>query len=226
VVDESEAGAILLSIRDTGTGMGPDLLSRIFEPFFTTKQPGLGTGMGLSAVLGTVQSHGGSVDVQSSLGEGSTFTFRLPLATDQQQGEAVAVVKMQRGSGRVLVVDDESTVRLAVSRVLTHLGYMVHTCSSGAEATEYVAAHAREVDLVLLDLILPNMSGTAVLKRLRELKPDVRVVILSGFSDSQGVEELLAAGARAMVRKPFTAAELSQAIAAHIGVRAASDTDT
>ncbi|MBD3242742.1 MAG: response regulator [Chitinivibrionales bacterium] len=208
-----------LTVEDTGTGMPPDVAERIFEPFFTTKEPGQGTGMGLAAVHGTVEAHGGRITVASAPGEGSVFTMQFPLVGERHEPlpRTAHDERLVRGRGRVLVVDDEDTVRAALSRMLKHLGYSVDACANGREALTFYEAHADSIDLVLLDLVLPEMRGSAVMQRLQRIRGDVKVVIVSGYTADQDVQALEESGAAGFLSKPFSTEELSKVIARALG---------
>ncbi len=205
-----------VAVTDTGIGMSAEVAGRIFEPFYTTKEPGQGTGMGLAAVHGTVEAHDGSIAVESAPGVGSTFTMLFPLVEQHAAPdlEAARPRQPERGQGRVLLVDDEDTVRAAVSQMLRRLGYEVRMYPSGCEAIAYYDAHADEVDLVLLDLILPEMRGTTVIERLRRIRTDVKVVVSSGYAADGDVHALESSGAAGFLRTPFTTEELSRVVAA------------
>jgi hypothetical protein len=220
------ATCILLRISDTGTGMSAEVRAHLFEPFFTTKQPGRGTGMGLSAVLGTVEAHGGRIEVESAPGSGSSFYLYLPPVPPDSAppADTPVVPRAVRGTGQILVVDDEPMVRSAITRILEHLGYTVHACAGGPEAIRYITEHPRSTDLVLLDLVLPDMNGIVVLERLRAVSPALKVLVLSGYTDDHSVAQVFERGALALVRKPFTSIELSRTISRFIGSAAASDT--
>jgi PAS domain S-box-containing protein len=204
---------ILLRVEDTGHGMDAETLRRAFEPFFTTKEVGRGTGMGLPAVQGTVQQHGGSIDIQSVPERGTTVTLRLPLAETTDSTPAMASAAVVEGKGHVLLVEDENTVRDMMARVLPLLGYKVTACADGPEAICAYQTVAQTIDLVLLDMILPAMSGAEVFRALREQNPRVKILIFSGYSADHEARELLSQGALGIVQKPVTIAELSEHLA-------------
>ena len=202
-------------VSDTGTGIPPEIRDRIFEPFFTTKDPGKGTGMGLAMVYGTVRDHGGSVDVQSQVGCGSSFRIYLPAAAGNAAGDA----EDERGepicgSGRILVVDNEEIVRQALTGMLESLGYQVTAVGDGDQAIDYYREHDREIDLAIVDLVMPAMSGIECFQALRQVNPQVRVVLSTGYGLTEEAEELLAADQVGVAEKPFGLLRLSQVVAA------------
>jgi two-component system, cell cycle sensor histidine kinase and response regulator CckA len=207
-----------ITVSDTGVGMDEETQKRIFEPFFTTKDVGRGTGLGLAGVYGCVRSHDGSVTVSSNPDQGAAFTILLPLSDSQDQAPAQTEPNNipARGTGHILVVDDEPSVRSFVQTSMEHLGYTVSTCSQGAEGVEYYRSGHGEIDLVILDLIMPKMSGQDAFREMKKINPDVRVLVSSGFSHSQASAQMLNEGARALLSKPFKIAELAAAVAQHI----------
>jgi len=209
-----------LEIRITNTGIGMDRQTqeRIFEPFFTTKEVGKGTGLGLAGVYGCVRSHDGSVSVSSQPGRGTTFTILLPLADTGASAteRTVSADEPVRGTGHVLIVDDEESVRSFVRTSLQNLGYTVSVCPDGAAGADYYREHHREIDLVILDLIMPRMSGQDAFGEMKRINPDVRVLLSAGFSHTQATRQMLDEGALGLLNKPFQITELAQAIAEHI----------
>lgn len=205
---------IEISVADTGVGMDSVTQARIFEPFFTTKGPGEGTGLGLAAVYGCVHSHGGRIRVYSEVGQGSEFKVLLPQSTEGiPLAGGAAEDSLVKGEGRVLVVDDEDMVRFFTQRALKSLGYEVVLAANGREAVELFEGQHETLDLVLLDLIMPEMSGEDAFQRMRTIDPQVPVVIASGFSHSRTVERLLRGGASGFLNKPYRIQNLSRALA-------------
>lgn len=203
-----------LSVRDTGRGMTPEIRERIFDPFFTTKKLGQGAGLGLSVVFGIVKGHKGWITVDSQPGEGSAFHIYLPVAESRaptprppQKASPVAAP-----DGCILVVDDEPVVRDLARTVLERMDFRVLTAGGGEEALDIYRRQGGEIDLILLDYIMPRLNGVQVLKELQQLDPDVCVVFSSGYSTDHEADQLLAAGARAFVAKPYRPQELVQAI--------------
>ncbi len=212
----SESGPhLVLEVHDTGLGMNEEAKHRAFEPFFTTKAPGEGTGMGLAAVYGTIRSHGGTVRVKSAPDHGTTLIVSLPLAA-----ETAAAIggrgpqPIERGTGRILVVDDEETVRQMTARMLRMLGYDAVTCESGPKALELFQKQWRELDLVLLDLVLPELDGRAVFEAMRQIDPAARIVLFSGYSATGDARAMLERGALGFLQKPFNAMQLSETVGA------------
>ena len=193
-----------IEARDTGAGMDPETRARIFDPFFSTKF--VGRGMGLAAVAGIVRSHQGAITVESEPGNGSTFRVLLP---------AVAVPQSPRPA--VLVVDDEASVRDFIERVLERRGYCVYTAADGREALALLEQHGREISLVVLDVVMPVMGGGETLTAIRERRPDLEVLLTSGYSEDE-VERLCGGSGKAeFIQKPYTAQQLADKVAAVIG---------
>jgi CheY-like chemotaxis protein len=206
--------------------MDTEVRKRIFEPFFTTKEPGQGTGMGLAAVYGTVKAHHGAITVVSEPGKGSVFSLYLPVSEAAKARGAAFDVNEQvvRGTGTVLMVDDEDVVREMTAEILTGLGYQVHTCATGLEAVWYYRDHWNTVDLVILDLVMPQMSGKEAFVALKQINPKVKVLLASGFSVEGEAQAMLSEGAKGFVQKPYRKVELSQKVAKALGVAAPRET--
>ncbi len=206
---------VRIAVQDSGHGIEESDLVRIFEPFFTTKPPGQGTGMGLAMVYGIVQNHGGWVDVESSVGEGTTFTVWLPAADGPaKQRDLPAASRTGKTDRiiRVLVVDDEQVVRDTLDNLLTRLGYVVYTVSSGEAAIEWFQVNLDEVDVVVIDMVMPGMDGQECFQELRELDPDVRAVLSTGYGLDGAVRNILAEGMRGFVQKPYRIADLAEVL--------------
>jgi len=203
-----------IAISDTGCGMPPELQDRIFEPFFTTKDEGKGTGMGLAMVYGIVKAHEGWIEVDSHPGSGTTITVHFPLAEETAlESEVITQSAPIYGTGQILIVDDEEPIRRLVSKILTSLGYTALTARNGREALEFFAKRNGAIDLILLDMVMPEMSGSECLIELKKIDPSVRVIITTGYGLNDVVQELIDAGAVGFVQKPFTAARISEEIA-------------
>lgn len=208
---------IQISFTDTGRGMAPDIRDRIFEPFFTTKETGKGTGLGLASVYGCIRGHHGSLEVHSVLDQGTTFNILLPATGAKQRGTLTGDREQPiRGRGNILVVDDEETVRTFTVKALRTLGYTPFECNDGIEAVDFFRRRAADIDLVILDLIMPRMNGHEAFAELKRIRPDVHILIASGFAQDTSVTALLDRGACGFLSKPFGISELSKNIAKFI----------
>ncbi|MGD8440302.1 MAG: PAS domain S-box protein [Holophagae bacterium] len=199
----------VIEIGDTGCGMDGSTIDRIFEPFFTTKGMTGGTGLGLSSAYGIVRAHGGRIDVESEVGTGSTFKLVLPTAgrdVERTSGTREGAVK---GQGTILVVEDDDAVLDACTSMLSLLRYTPLAASSGDQAVEIFRRHRDEIDLVVLDLILTDMSGGEVFDRIRAIDPDIRVLLASGYSLDGEAAGILDRGCDDFIQKPFTVEQLS-----------------
>jgi len=192
---------VLLSVTDTGIGMDAEVQQRLFEPFFTTKEQG--RGLGLAMVYGIVRGHGGAVHVYSELGQGSTFKVYLPVVSRLAEDTAPEETEFVGGSETVLVVDDEETVRELLRRILEQGGYTVLLVADGVEAVELYTMLSTKIDLVVLDIIMPQMGGRETYQRLQEINPGVKVLLSSGYSENGQAQDILAAGARGFLQKPY-----------------------
>jgi len=205
-----------ISVSDNGKGIAPDVVEHVFEPFFTTKGVGKGTGLGLSMVFGAIQSHGGSIQVESRQGGGTTFHIYLPLEHasssdnfDESSGEALP------GSGEtILLVDDEVSVLAMGKDVLESLNYNVMTASDGQQAVEMYTAHHDAIDLLILDVVMPNMGGVEALQQIRQQYPDVKALFASGYDRSHSLVEMGNIRPEMMIGKPYSITKLSQLIRA------------
>ncbi|MFA6567106.1 MAG: MASE1 domain-containing protein [Victivallales bacterium] len=192
-----------ICVADDGMGINDEDMEHIFEPFFTTKQPGKGTGMGLASVYGTVKSHNGAIHVDSKLGEGTVFSLSFPLVGDTESADHETSLKHTIKKSRILLVDDEETVRTVVSKLLSSFGHEVVTCKDGLEAVELYRQAWKEIDLVMLDMMMPRMSGKNVFFEMQALNRDVKVLLISGFSIDGEAQSLLDAGMKGFLQKPF-----------------------
>jgi CheY-like chemotaxis protein len=207
-----------LTIADTGLGMSEEVAKKIFEPFFTTKDKN-GTGLGLAIVYSFVQAHGGLVRVFSQIGEGTSFQIYLPnncchvesTAKDDAHTDKESAV-IPKGLERILVIDDEDTVRTVLQKSLEFLGYKVDTAIHGKDALEKYAGSLSDYDLVILDMMMPQMSGEETFFKMREICPQVKVILASGYSSDDSTKSLLSAGAKTFIQKPFAIEELANEV--------------
>ncbi|HOW55038.1 MAG TPA: PAS domain S-box protein [Syntrophorhabdaceae bacterium] len=200
------------SISDTGVGMDAKTRERIFEPFFTTKELGRGTGLGLAMVYGIVKNHNGHIEVISEVLKGSTFVLYLPASEKDIAKEKPAVPKIMRGTETILLVDDEPGI-LAVSKViLESLGYSVYEAQNGGEAIRIYQEKKDMIDLVVLDMIMPGLSGSEVFDHIRELNPSVKVILSSGYSLNDQAQQIMSKGCQGFIQKPFDLTGISRKI--------------
>jgi CheY-like chemotaxis protein len=203
---------VKISITDTGAGMDKATQQRIFEPFFTTKEMGRGTGLGLASAYGIVKNHGGHINVYSEKGEGTTFSIYLP-ASEKEIPEKMELTKsVVKGTGTILLVDDEDMVIGVGEQMLKTLGYEVLLARSGREAIEIYTDNQEKVDMVILDMIMPGMGGGEACDRMKEISPDIKVLLSSGYSMDGQAAEILKRGCNGFIQKPFSVNELSEKI--------------
>ena len=195
---------VRIRVSDQGEGIDKEILPRIFEPFFTTKEFGKGTGLGLAMVYGIVKSHKGFIIVSSSRGKGTTFSLYLPLAGPIQGEEILPEVSDQMLQANILIIDDEELVASMLARHLQNIGCHTFIARDGEEALDVLSRHKDELDVAILDLNMPVMDGTAAYEKLLAVKPDLKVLVASGFSMNGSVEELLAKGAQGFIQKPYS----------------------
>jgi CheY-like chemotaxis protein len=201
-----------ISVTDTGVGMDEKTRKRIFEPFFTTKEMGRGTGLGLATAYGIVTGHGGFITVYSQKGHGATFDIYLPASEKKVEKEKKPLEELLRGNEAILLVDDEDVV-INVSRMLLEaLGYKVFMARSGQDAIELYKAKREEVDLVIMDMIMPGMSGENAIDLLKTMNPEVKVILSSGYSLDGQATRIMERGCQGFIQKPFSAREISQKI--------------
>jgi two-component system, cell cycle sensor histidine kinase and response regulator CckA len=197
-------------VSDTGIGMEHDILQRIFDPFFTTKERGRGTGLGLASAYGIIKNHGGFITVSSIPAKGSTFYIYLPASTATQvEHQPAPAPKISGGSETILLVDDEATVIEAIGNLLKHLGYTVHAAHSGKEAIDIFASHKEQIDLVLLDMVMPGISGSDTFDQIMAIDPAAKVILCTGYSADGQATKILKRGCRGFMQKPFTISELA-----------------
>lgn len=206
-----EQPVAIVTIEDTGPGMDDETRMRIFEPFFTTKPAGSGTGLGGAITFGIVQGHHGDVTVASEPGRGTRFTITLPLYNDPHTGPTSAFDA--RDGNLVLVVDDDDMVRRATTATLAELGYNVVEAPGGATAVEIVRARPDRFSVVLLDLVMPGMTGSETFRALTAIRPDLPVVVCTGFAADSHIDTDVKRRVAGLIQKPFTAERLARALA-------------
>jgi PAS domain S-box-containing protein len=201
-----------LTVSDTGEGIDPAIRDKIFDPFFTTKKPGEGTGLGLSIIYGIVRDHGGVIAVESKPGEGTTFTVSLPLidVADQQEDQEPAVIP--RGSGRILLVDDEEPIASLGEGMLTSLGYEVTIRFSSRDALETYRAHPEKFDLIITDMTMPKMTGASLAREVLKIRPGFPIILTTGFSERINEAEAKKIGIREFLMKPVSLPILAQTV--------------
>jgi CheY-like chemotaxis protein len=205
---------VVLSVQDTGPGMDPEVQSRIFEPFFTTKPPGRGSGLGLAIVHGIVREHGGALEVESAPGKGTTLRVILPAADLNGSDEPVEAPVELKGAGeRILYVDDEPGLGELGKRRLELLGYKVTVASDGEDALSIFEAAPDDFDAVVTDYLMPKSNGLELASAVALIRPDLPVIILTGYIDDLPEETIRASGVRKLVRKPITTREIGVALA-------------
>jgi PAS domain S-box-containing protein len=212
-------GSVMLSVSDTGLGMRKEIADKVFDPFFTTKGRGSGTGLGLYIVHSIVTNHGGYISLRSEPGKGTEACVYLPVCHDEAEEKKTAEEeRVEEGGGTVLVIDDEPDVRELIRDVLERLGYTVIIAAEGREGIRIYRERRWEIGLVLLDVIMPGMNGSEVFQALRTFDPDVRVVLVSGYSSEghSGIDGLLKSGVRGFIQKPFTQKTLLKGVRDHI----------
>lgn len=195
----------MIAISDTGSGMTPEVMWHLFEPFYTTKGIGKGAGLGLATVYGIVRQSGGDICVNSEVGKGSTFRVYLPRLEEDLTAESSAGQRdtVPRGHERILLVEDQQEVRAMTSRMLRQLGYDVVESSNGEDALVRAATSVPPIDLVLTDVVMPEMGGRALVDRLRQLKPNLPAVYMSGYTEDAIVRHGVLEGDTVLIPKPF-----------------------
>ena len=209
-----EAGDyIKITVTDTGIGIDQETRERIFEPFFTTKEMGRGTGLGLASVYGVIKNHEGYINVYSEIDQGTTFTIYLPASRKKIQKQTEkAVASVALGTGTLLLVDDEEMIIKVGKELLQELGYQVMSALSGQEAIELYKKNADKIDLVIMDMIMPGMSGGETFDRLKEINPEIKVLLSSGYSINGQASKILERGCDGFIQKPFNLIQLSDKI--------------
>ena len=208
---------VRISISDTGIGIDEGTRQRMFEPFFTTKERGHGTGLGLASAYGIIQNHQGTIDVVSQVGEGATFHIYLPASDTAINDEKPLINNNHNGPETVLLVDDEDFILKVGSQILQELGYAVLTAGSGQEALEIYSDKKDEIDIVVLDMIMPGMGGGETFDGIKALKLDAKVLLSSGYSIMGEASDILSRGCQGFIQKPFTMKSFCRKIERNIG---------
>jgi PAS domain S-box-containing protein len=203
---------VLLAVSDTGVGMDEKTQERIFEPFFTTKEMGRGTGLGLASTYGIIKGHGGFIDVESQPGKGATFFIYLPASTKKVPKAHRSRERIVPGQETVLLIDDEDMVLEIGRALLETMGYQVITAKDGEEAISLYERQGSGIDLVLLDVVMPGLGGGDVYDRLKTMNPDMKCLLLSGYSIDGEATEILQRGCDGFIQKPFKLRDLSKSI--------------
>ncbi|MDA8123325.1 MAG: PAS domain S-box protein [Deltaproteobacteria bacterium] len=209
---------VYIEVADTGSGIPDGHMDKIFDPFFTTKEQGEGTGLGLPMVFGIVKNHGGHIHVESEVGAGSRFKVYLP-PSGAEAGEPDSCPATEAGGsrGRILLIDDQETVREVCTAMLQNLGYTVSTTSDGREGVEHYRRHGKEIDLVIVDMVMPNMGGRECFLRIKAMNPKVRAVLSTGFSMDGAVQEIMKEGITGFIQKPYRLEQLRRVVAKAMG---------
>ena len=205
---------LLVTVTDSGRGIHKTALEHIFEPFYTTKEVGQGTGMGLAVVYGTVKQHKGAINVYSEVGHGTTFSLYFPLLDNMRPKKRKTKQNIASiSSAKILVVEDEESLREIACEILTARGHQVTSRENGLKAMEYYKDHWQEVDLVILDMVMPKMDGQTTYRAMREINPNVKVLLASGYSINGLAKTLLEEGVLDFLQKPFLPEEIEEKIA-------------
>lgn len=210
---------VLLRVSDNGVGMDEETTKRIFDPFFTTKAPGEGTGLGLSVVHGIVKAHQGVIEVRSKEGEGTTFELYFPAVFGAEELAAAMESKITRGEGqKILIVDDEIKICLSLSRILERLGYWTESLIRPVQAWDMIEKDPKNWDLVITDLTMPGLTGIQLAEKIHQIRPDLPVLLVTGYSGSWTQEQLSEKGIKEMMTKPISTPDLAAAVARSLGV--------
>lgn len=206
-----------LKVTDTGIGMTHEVQQHVFDPFFTTKEKQRGTGLGLASAYGIVKNHSGLIKVDSEVGKGTTFTMYLPLTQKAVLRETSVAEKVQKGSGTVLIVDDEQVILDVGQAMLETLGYQVLAANSGEHAIQILSQRLNSINFVILDMVMPIMDGASTFNRIRKIAPAMPVILSSGYSLDGQADEIMKRGCNGFIQKPFNLPELSSLIKTVIG---------
>ena len=233
MLDERSAGVtpgastgphVVIQVRDTGAGMSREIREKIFDPCFTTREPAMGAGLGLSASLGIIRSHGGFIEVQSEPGKGSTFKVHLPAtARGKLPAAKESRAEYARGNGElVIVVDDDPPIRTVTQQALEAFGYRVLLASNGSDAAAMYAGRQAEIAVVLMDMIMPVLDGPATIQMLASMNPEVRIIATSGKQSNQQVARTISPTVKSFLPKPYNPETLLRAVASTLGAGTAA----
>ena len=203
------ANHVLLSVTDTGVGMDKETLERIFDPFFTTRKMGRGTGLGLASVYGIIKAHKGYIKVESEQDRGTTFKIYFPVSEKEVAKPAKIADQVLKGTETILLVDDEALVLKIGAKILNTLGYTVLEAKSGHEAVDIYKTNQKKINMVILDMIMPDMGGGKVYELMKQINPDIKVLLCSGYSIDGRSTEILERGCNGFIQKPFDVKNLS-----------------
>jgi PAS domain S-box-containing protein len=210
--DAGQGEYVRLSVEDTGNGIEPWVLNRIFDPYFTTKEPGKGTGLGLAVVHGIVKAQGGKIKVFSQVGQGAIFHIFLPRAEGLEKYEPKVVRTLSTGTERILFIDDETPLVDLGKLILERLGYQVETRTSPIDGLEAFRANPLRFDVVITDMTMPQLTGATLAKEMLRIRPDIPIILCSGYSDQINEAKAQSLGIKSYLLKPLTAQDLSEAV--------------
>ncbi len=223
LVKGMQAGRYMkITVTDTGMGMDEETQQKIFEPFFTTKEKVRGVGLGLASSFGIIKEHAGVIDVVSQPGQGTTFALYLPTSDKEVPKEVYAVKTILTGKESILLVDDELSIVEVCRDILISLGYKIFTAGSGHEAIDIYKLNQEDIDLVILDMIMPGMNGSDTYKQLKSINPQVKVILSTGYSGSDQAQQILDNGCQGLIQKPFRVDDLSQSVRSVLDQKACS----
>ena len=206
---------VQLAIRDTGIGMDQDTQARIFEPFFTTKEMGRGTGLGLASVYGVIKNHGGSIQVESAPGKGSTFTLTLPSAQQEKPARDTSKKNavLPAAGGTILLVDDEPLILQYCQEMIKSLGFSVIAAEEAEKAVQIYRAHYQDIDIAILDMIMPKMNGLQLFGALQAINPKIKTIITTGYALDSRISKIIVNNSHQYLKKPYTREQLANSIA-------------
>ena len=212
---QTKGGDAAVEIADTGLGMSKEVLPNVFEPFFSTKPKDRGTGLGLASAYGIIKNHNGIIEVESEPGQGATFTIYLPSAKKSARPDT-SLPRLKRikttGSETLLLIDDERMILEVGTEMLESLGYTVLPVDSGEAALEIYADQKDAVDLVIMDMVMPKMSGDDLYRRLKTIDANVKVLLSSGYSNEGGANKIVSQSCNGFIQKPFNLKQLSEKV--------------